>query len=155
MGRQQYNKLCGWCQTEFHPAMREGTYCSRACYFSAKKAGTHELNSNTYHKMKICNHCQFPFEPKDPREFWCEWCVPNKTADSRLRRYGVSWLDWMEMVEAQGGHCRLCDRPAEVVDHDHKTNRVRGALCYGCNTLVTGIENEQWFNKAIEYINYV
>jgi hypothetical protein len=34
------------------------------------------------------------------------------------------------MVEQQGGVCALCrERPAQHVDHDHVTGRVRGVLC--------------------------
>ena len=38
------------------------------------------------------------------------------------------------MLAEQGGLCALCrERPAEHVDHDHLTGRVRGLLCFCCD----------------------
>lgn len=50
------------------------------------------------------------------------------------RRYGLSAQDVAALVAAQGGVCALCrEAPAEHVDHDHRTGRVRGILCFNCN----------------------
>lgn len=44
------------------------------------------------------------------------------------------------ILEAQDGVCAICHRPpgtrALHVDHDHRTGRIRGMLCYGCNRLL-------------------
>jgi hypothetical protein len=38
------------------------------------------------------------------------------------------------MLAEQGGMCAICrEAPAEHVDHDHVTRRVRGLLCFNCN----------------------
>ena len=50
------------------------------------------------------------------------------------RRYGITAAEADAMREAQGGLCALCrERPAEHVDHDHLTGKVRGMLCSCCN----------------------
>ena len=47
------------------------------------------------------------------------------------------------MIDAQGGVCAACktDEPVHV-DHDHKTGRVRGILCFLCNQALGNVRDE-------------
>ena len=55
-------------------------------------------------------------------------------AMQRLRRYGLSQEEHDRMFQEQDGKCAICkDGPAEHVDHDHATNKVRQLLCKTCN----------------------
>lgn len=60
-----------------------------------------------------------------------------------VRHYGITEHDYELLLNAQAGVCATCSRP-EIrtknrktdklsVDHDHKTGKVRGLLCYKCN----------------------
>jgi Recombination endonuclease VII len=50
------------------------------------------------------------------------------------RRYGLSAEEVDALVLAQRGRCAICrEAPAEHVDHDHLTGKVRGVLCFNCN----------------------
>lgn len=50
-------------------------------------------------------------------------------------RYGLTKEQYDEALAKQGGRCAICRKEGEVleVDHDHKTNLVRGLLCHNCN----------------------
>jgi len=55
------------------------------------------------------------------------------------RRYGITPEQWDAIWEAQGRRCGSCKSPATDgkywhVDHNHRTGKVRGILCHGCNT---------------------
>jgi hypothetical protein len=71
-------------------------------------------------------------------------------ADKRLQRtYGITLAQYDDMLDAQGGRCAICPRPAESmptrlhVDHDHKTGLIRGLLCWWCNRkLLTGVKDD-------------
>lgn len=51
-----------------------------------------------------------------------------------------------------GGACWLCRvRPAKAIDHCHKTKRIRGALCHGCNSVVVArIEADPGYFDRVE-----
>ncbi len=65
-------------------------------------------------------------------------------------RYGLTIIDYSEMLVAQGGVCAVCHCPETQiqngqirnlsVDHDHQTSRVRGLLCARCNLTAGHIE---------------
>jgi hypothetical protein len=61
-----------------------------------------------------------------------------KTRDAYLRRkYGITLDDYNRMYAAQAGRCACCGaEELLVVDHCHKTGRVRKLLCGRCNTLI-------------------
>jgi hypothetical protein len=73
----------------------------------------------------------------------CNTCVNgghllevDRREDRRLRdAYGISLEDYQRMAGEQGGLCAICKQPERlVVDHDHRTGKVRGLLCAKCNS---------------------
>ena len=49
-------------------------------------------------------------------------------------RYGITADEADRMLAEQAGLCAICrEAPAAHIDHDHKTERVRGMLCFNCN----------------------
>ncbi len=54
-----------------------------------------------------------------------------------LKKYGLTLEGYNNILLAQGGGCAICNRkPGERplhVDHDHRTDRIRGLLCHQCN----------------------
>ena len=74
----------------------------------------------------------------------------------RQRRAGLHLTRQEELAvyEASDGLCALCyEEPATVIDHDHETGEVRGALCNGCNrTLGQMGDNEAGVRRALDYL---
>lgn len=69
--------------------------------------------------------------------------------------YGISLADYMRLVATQNGRCALCGSITKelVVDHDHDTDKVRGLLCNGCNSMIGfANDNVQLLHLAIDYL---
>jgi hypothetical protein len=85
---------------------------------------------------------------------WSEWhrnatasgglstrCKACRAAEGRAghlkRNYGLTEAERDAMVVSQRGLCVICLKaPAVHVDHCHETGRVRGVLCFNCNSAI-------------------
>ena len=56
-------------------------------------------------------------------------------------RYGITTAEVDLMIAAQGGTCAVCPGKPEHVDHDHKTDKVRGILCFNCNQALGNVRD--------------
>ena len=74
-------------------------------------------------------------------------------------RYGLSPEQYQVMVEQQAGICGLCGkvpppskRRSLHIDHDHMTGAVRKLLCHSCNRGLAYIEDSEFLQKALIYL---
>ena len=80
----------------------------------------------------------------------CKACINLNNKDTRTKedrwdyqlqnKYGITLEQYEVMLENQNGSCHICGTTAcqsgkrMAVDHNHVTNKVRGILCFKCNT---------------------
>ena len=93
----------------------------------------------------------------DGKAYQCKDCKKNIELK---RTYGISHQDYLDMLEAQNGRCKICgtDAPNGIgsfhVDHCHITNKVRGLLCHKCNVGLGHFnDNISILSAAILYLN--
>lgn len=86
---------------------------------------------------------------------------PEKRRSVVLKnKYGITFDEYVRMLGAQGGGCGICgtltpgaSKKHFSVDHDHKTGKIRGILCHGCNAgLGMFREDELSLASAINYL---
>jgi hypothetical protein len=156
---------------------RKLVWCSLACKrdFNTQESLVNGIKTHT----RTCIKCEMikPF----PVDFYqkptgtygriCRPCViaENKDRDAKpdaadQRRnyhlqslYGITSLEYEEMLVAQGGVCAICGKPPTTkrlsVDHDHTTGRIRGLLCIHCNFRVLGrLTNIELLRSAANYL---
>lgn len=72
--------------------------------------------------------------------------------------YGLTLAQYNQMLADQNGVCKICARPPKtmplVVDHDHRTGRCRGRLCFNCNhrLLGKGLDQAWLHQRAADYL---
>ena len=113
----------------------------------------------------FCSKCR---QSKDVKEFtknktniWanglsniCKLCHKSYNL---IKNYDISEEEYNNLAKLQNYKCALCKEESInrflSVDHNHKTNRLRGLLCSNCNTgLGLFKENINLFYEAIKYI---
>jgi len=80
--------------------------------------------------------------------------------NSIMRKYGLSLIEYEDMLNRQGWLCAICHNPADrkavhplEIDHDHTTREVRGLLCHYCNIGIGFLERPfEWAKKANDYL---
>ena len=85
----------------------------------------------------------------------CKACRAAAAPAERLRRkYGMTEAERDEMIASQGGVCCIClSAPATQVDHCHETGRVRGVLCFNCNSGLGLLrDNPEAMYRAADYL---
>ena len=75
-----------------------------------------------------------------------------------LRRYGMELHDYDKLLKQQHNKCAICECKGNgkrlVVDHDHKTGKVRGLLCTSCNIGIGLLDDSaERILQALEYIS--
>ncbi len=106
-------------------------------------------------KNKICESCHKEYRPVQWSQRWCKECAKDSTSRSRLIRYGMTNIQYEEILNKQNNECAICGIETEImdVDHNHSTGKIRGLLCPKCNHGLHFIENQEWLRRAIEYVS--
>lgn len=104
---------------------------------------------NTDNRNRYEPHPRATVEPKSPT-------IIAYHARVRMlkHRYGITIADYDRMFAEQDGKCAICLRERKlIIDHDHKTKKVRGLLCHACNTAIGKLgEDVQTIGRALVYV---
>jgi hypothetical protein len=96
--------------------------------------------------MKKCTRCKvekpldiehFPPHNKTKSGFdsWCRSCRNEYKRENSYKKYSkMISEDLLKDIKKETKECVICGSNEKlVVDHDHKTNKIRGMLCNHCN----------------------
>lgn len=71
------------------------------------------------------------------RKKWLQEHSESVKDIKRKSRYGISAAEYRQMLKDQNRKCKICGKQIKlVIDHNHKTGKVRGLLCARCNHML-------------------
>ena len=96
------------------------------------------------------------------RKKWLEYSeqyrIKNRLAirvRAVLGRYNLTLEEYQNTFSSQEEKCAICGIKdfSPKIDHDHKTGKVRGILCFNCNCALGAFkDNISTLERAIEYL---
>ncbi len=118
-----------------------------------------------YFKEKKCRSCTEVFKPQAPSHLYCsQECTDIGFSEAYLQRnYKISVEDYKNMLVKQNKLCAICltvgfkldpkTKSLLVVDHCHKTGKVRGMLCHNCNRALGLLgDDKDRLKRAVDYL---
>jgi len=116
---------------------------------------------------KVCTQCgilkprsEYYKSTRDGNVSKCKICTGINRENRRLKKlYGITLEEYYKILEEQNHKCLICGSNENSgwgkfhVDHNHKTNKIRGLLCSNCNTAIGLVkENPFVLLKMIKYL---
>ncbi len=126
-----------------------------------------ELQKLETERTKVCNICgkikplsEFTIHSTS-RKFACAYCLTCGRVKDYGKRYNMTIKNYEKLLKQQNGKCAICGSTKTgdkskiffSIDHNHKTNKVRGLLCVHCNHGLGGFkDNPESLIAAAAYI---
>lgn len=84
----------------------------------------------------------------------------NRAAVQRKFKYGLSPEDYQLILDKQEDRCAICGQKfgehrhhKPHVDHDHMSGKVRGLLCFNCNSGIGHLKDDPaLIQRALNYL---
>lgn len=105
-------------------------------------------------KRHVCTPCRKDNERRKRNQIVKSGVTLNKARHLR-KTYNMSVDEYLELHNKQKGFCLICKKEDSnlVIDHCHKSGKVRGLLCAKCNTAIGMLdENVETLLNAIQYL---
>jgi hypothetical protein len=140
--------ICQRCGKSFHKYnWYKNKYCSSECRYPRSK----------------CIDCGKEISKNAKRCSYCSKKINSNTLckdEFLAKKYNISKEELSNMITLQNNKCKICRRDFKeckrVIDHDHKTGKVRGLLCNRCNMFLGWVENNiisiEALNNMIIYL---
>lgn len=111
----------------------------------------HKRNATDITKERLSKDCKFYKA--------ANWSGLERDELNIRRQYGITLEDFDNLLKFQNNRCAICQenfgsaRRSINIDHDHKTDKVRGLLCSGCNTGLGHLgDNLDGIRRALYYL---
>ena len=150
LAKRSKDGLQAWCKS------CDAAYKTDSGYTKRLQQLQKEAHDDAFYRLAYSDsrskRCAACLQTKSVREFhknkcssdgfaaYCKPCYVEKAHPSvRKRRYGIAMAEYDNLLQRQNGRCAICKRAPYtkkglVVDHCHRTGKIRGILCSRCNS---------------------
>ena len=161
LGINMFNKCCSskdgrqvWCRL-----------CQKKKYSEYRKSHPEIINNKwkRYYKrnrVKMIKRTRKYEENLGKEEYVKRYKKYNQNA--KFTKYGISEIEYNYLLERQEQKCGMCkvlfdkNKPRSIhIDHNHKTGKVRGILCDGCNLFLGHFESEAYQRRVEQAQTYL
>lgn len=127
----------------------------------ASSAEKRKLNAERMRAYRLANPEKFKARDRERHKRRYATASGRRAVKStKLKRgYGITIEEYESLLASQNGACAICLLPASsftqmlCVDHDHRTNAIRGLLCHRCNRAIGLLQdNIEAMLRAVDYI---
>ena len=150
-----------------HPTISDGHYnqCKSCRLLDRNKRELARFNP-LFEGSKSCLRClknlpkvQFVLN-KSSKDGFNGWCKPCSKDSALLSKYSISLEEYQKQLHKQNFKCAICKTDdargvsnSFVVDHCHKTGKIRGLLCNHCNTGLGKLgDSIESIKRVLEYL---
>jgi Tfp pilus assembly protein PilP len=152
----------------------------RLCRKCEEEKPINQFTKGAQHKgghRNECKNCTAEYSRKrrenpeiaqKSRESAARWVESNPEANKQrylLRKFNITLEEYQDLLLKQDGVCAICREPESVVrrsktgkemlavDHCHETGKVRGLLCFKCNTALGALgDSIEGLERALAYL---
>jgi predicted amidophosphoribosyltransferase len=117
------------------------------------------MTYSTLVRRRRCTRCRR--RTARPHRTKCSACAAALRRTDRAgwlrRQYKLTTESLRRMLRSQGGRCYVCHRRLRLadahVDHEHRRNRVRAAICRACNLAEGILRHMRSFSQLNRWIH--
>lgn len=135
--------------------LETGTRVCTHCQTRKPMAGFHWTSGKRY-RFRSCKECANA-RRVDAKAVNPENEKLTKRETHLRRKYGLTPRGFDQLLAQQDGNCAICSTNLSAsvhVDHDHATGKVRGLLCFTCNTALGKFRDSvSLLRAAINYLS--
>lgn len=142
----------------------------KTCAYNRKSEESRKcgLENDGYKKCSKCGidrKADCYYKAKNTKDGYYSQCEKCHRSSYYQRKYGIDADIYDSMIKTQNYSCAICkttepqsfginkDKNLFHVDHDHQTGKIRGLLCFKCNTSLGGFKDKiEFLENAILYL---